>query len=209
MRGTKILKSEITVLPGGTTSLKLQIAEGAELKAQLISIRAFSDGVVHRKEKWIPNDEKTSRTKIREPLRYDIIEAQKEGWVILSRERPGTIIETEAPEIFAAVTAFFASETDVQVSAYEVTNEQVKANCEAGDYWQRIKNPDKKKIFLGFDSGVITIPVEPDETVKVYHGYWLGMESGMKMTADNDDIAITNVSKKTKMVYIRSCNRPW
>lgn len=206
---TKILKSEISDLPGGTTSLKLHLEKGARLKVQLISIRAFSDGVSHSKEKWIPGPEKDIRHKICEPVRYDIIEAQNDGWVILSRERPSTIVELDVPEMFTAVTSFFASETDMQVTAYEVKNDQVKVNCEAGDYWQRIKNPEKQKFFLGFDSSVITISVEPGETVKVYHGYWLAMEGGLKMKPDNDDIAITNVSKKARIVLVRACNFPW
>lgn len=206
---TKIKTYEIVSLPGGTTYLKLHLDQGAKVRVEPIGLRAFSEGVEHFKQRRITPEEKEARKLMGESANYDLVDAKEAGWAILSRERPGTILAFECKYLFAATTAFFAAETGVEVEPFEVKNEEIKQNSEAGKYWQKYTNPDKHKFFLGFDSGVIPISVEPGKSVVVYHGYWLAMEGGMNMQPKGNDLIVTNKDKVARMLYIRACNFPF
>lgn len=203
---TKIPKFEIVDLPGGTTYLKVHLDQGAKIRVEPIAIRALSSGVTYSRQRRISPKEKEDRKLMGEASSYDLVNAKEAGWVILSREKPGTIIAFECKYLFAATTAFFAAESGVEVEPFEVKIEEVRKNSEAGEYWQKYTNPGKEKFFLGFDSGVIPISVEPGESVVVYHGYWLAMEGGLNMQAKEKDLLITNKDKVPRMLYIRACN---
>lgn len=200
---------EIVTLPGGTTYLRLQLTKGAKVRVEPIALRAFSAGVTHYKQRRISEEEKQQRKLMGESTNYDYVDAKEDGWAILSREKPGTILAFECKYLFAATTAFFAAEAGVKVEPYEVKKEEIKQNSEAGKYWQKYTNPDKLKFFIGFDSGVIPITIQPGESVTVYHGYWLAMEGGLNMQAVEKDLVVTNQSQSPKMLFIRSCNFPF
>lgn len=206
---TKIPTYEIVNLPGGTTYLKLQLEKGAKVRVEPIALRAFSEGILYGKQRNVSNEEKEARKLMGEAAVYDAVQAKKDGWAIISRERPGTILAFECKYLFAATTAFFAAECGVIVEPFEVRNDEIKENSEAGKYWQKYTNPDKEKFFIGFDSGVIPISVEPGESVVVYHGYWLAMEGGLNMQPKGNDLIVTNKDKVTRMLYIRACNLPF
>ena len=206
---TKIKTYEIVNLPGGTTYRKLQLEKGAKVRVEPIALRAFSEGVLYGKQRRVSNEEKEARKLMGEAAVYDALQANKDGWAIISRERPGTILAFECKYLFAATTAFFAAECGVTVEPFEVRNDEIKENSEAGKYWQKYTNPDKEKFFIGFDSGVIPISVEPGESVVVYHGYWLAMEGGLNMQPKDNDLIVTNKDKAARMLYIRACNLPF
>lgn len=206
---TKIQDFEIVTLPGGTTYLKLNLEKGAMIRVEPISLRAFSEEISHFKQRRISAEEKEERKLMGEATSYVMLDAQDNGWVILSRERPGTILAFDCKYLFAATTAFFAAESGVEVEPFEVKNEEIRENSEAGRYWQKYTNPDKHKFFLGFDSGVIPISIEPGKSVVVYHGYWLAMEGGLNMQPKGEDLIVTNKDKTAKMLYLRACNFPF
>ena len=199
----KILRSEIHNLPG-TTYVKLYLEKGAKLKAQLFSVRAFSSGISYY-EKTATGEEKIIRSRIVENATYVVIEAKENGWIILSHDQPGYLVECECEEMIAAVKSFFCAETDFKLGAYEIRNRELRYNCKAGgEYWQHYINPSRQKFYMEFDESAIRVDVQPGESIKVYRGYWLASEGGLKMSAVGDDVKIENPTSEEKIVYMRA-----
>lgn len=198
-----ILSSEIRTLQGGATSLRLEISAGTKIKVQRFSLRAYSSTVVHYVEKTSMT-EKNKRKMIGETVTYDILEAKEDGWIIVSGNSPCGIIESDAEELFAATRSFLCSEEELNVEPYAVKNIKIRDNCEGGMNWQHYQNPEKRKFYLEFETGVIEILVQPGESVMVFHGYWKAMEGGLSITPIDDDIQVTNTTTYAKKLYIRA-----
>ena len=158
-----------------TTYAKLQLTKGKKVRVQAYALRAWSDGInvyPEQMSREVAEDMKL----LHETAGFDICEAAlADGWIQISKERPVTIIELDSEEIYAKATAFLASEVEVFPTPFAVS-EEYSRKCESGKNWEYFKNPDRRKIFLEFDGGLIENILQPGETMNIRQGYWFAME---------------------------------
>lgn len=203
---TTIVKSSISSIQM-TTYAELHLAKGAKVRVQSYALRTWSDGIEVYPE-TLSGKVKDDMKLMHESVGFEICEAKEDGWIQISKERPATIIELDSEEIYSTLTSYICSEADVIPVPFSVTDEYSR-KCESGKFWEYFKNPNRQKIYLEFDGGLIEKILQPGETMNIRQGFWFAMEGGVSMKTTMAGVRVKNKSDAPKKVFVKSYKERW
>lgn len=201
-----IVKSSIDSIQM-TTYATLHLSKGTKIRVQNLSLRTWSEGIEIYPEQ-LPKKIADAMKQINESDGFDICEAKEDGWIQISKERPVTILEVDSEIVYAIMTSYLCSETDVLPTPFGVSND-ISSQCESGRVWECFDNPSRKKIFLEYDGGLIESILEPGQSLNIRKGYWFAMEGGIKMKTIPLGVCVKNKSDSPKRVWIKSYKERW